>query len=160
MFARQLTAERLAEARRYFTEIPFDSLAVVRMRPDKYIFRDAAGVEYRLAVFDPLQHPEKIHGFTVDDDADQLHSPATPRRCSGRAGVGMSTADRTDTVGTTLRFDERSPDARNLVACVAPYTAVATVNDGQGRYQETFLPGAFRYQVERAKSTPLRIWLT
>jgi hypothetical protein len=72
MSGRQQTADRVAEARRYFTEIPFDSLAVVRSGPDKYIFRDAEGSEYRLAGFDPLRHPEKIAGFTVDE-ADQLH---------------------------------------------------------------------------------------
>ena len=54
--------------------------------------------------------------------------------------------------------DDRSPDARTINVCIAPYREVATVNDGDGRYQEKFLPGAFRDQVE-ARSTPLRIWL-
>ena len=57
-----------------------------------------------------------------------------------------------------LRFDDRSPDARTIDVCIAPYREVATVNDGAGPYQEKFLPGAFRDQVE-ARSTPLRIWL-
>jgi phage head maturation protease len=59
-----------------------------------------------------------------------------------------------------LRFDHRSPDARTIDVCIAPCRAVATVDDRQGRYQETFLSGAFRDQVEQAQSTPLTIWLT
>jgi hypothetical protein len=39
--------ERLAEARRYFAEIPFDSLTVVKTGPDKVLLADAEGTEYR-----------------------------------------------------------------------------------------------------------------
>jgi HK97 family phage prohead protease len=65
-------------------------------------------------------------------------------------------------MSTSLRFDDRSPEARTLDVCIAPYRAVVTVNDGEGPYEETFLPGAFRDQVEEAQSStrPLRIWLT
>ena len=63
---------RLAEARRYFREIPFDSLTVVKTGPDKFLLVDAEGREYRIVGFDPLGHPEKIAGFTVDDGG-QLH---------------------------------------------------------------------------------------
>jgi HK97 family phage prohead protease len=60
----------------------------------------------------------------------------------------------------TLRFDECSPVARIISVRIVPYREVVTVDDGQGRYQETFLPGAFRDQVEQAKAKALRIWLT
>ena len=57
-----------------------------------------------------------------------------------------------------LRFDDRSSDARTIVVCIVPFREVAVVDDGAGPYQERFVPGAFRDQVE-ARSTPLRIWL-
>jgi hypothetical protein len=64
MFARQLTAERLAEARRYFTEIPFDSLAVVRMGPPVDPDRTAAR-QKRPAVHDEMVSDE--YASMIDD---------------------------------------------------------------------------------------------
>jgi phage head maturation protease len=55
-------------------------------------------------------------------------------------------------------FDD--PAGRVIVARVAPYNEVAIVNDGDGPYEEIFLPDAFAKQVEQGRSTPLRIWLT
>jgi HK97 family phage prohead protease len=43
--------------------------------------------------------------------------------------------------------------------CIVPYGEVAAVDDGAGRYLERFLPGAFREQVEEARTAPLRVWL-
>jgi hypothetical protein len=54
--------------------------------------------------------------------------------------------------------DDRSPDARTINVCIAPFGEVAVVDDGAGPYKETIVPGAFRDQVE-ARSTPLRLWL-
>jgi HK97 family phage prohead protease len=48
-----------------------------------------------------------------------------------------------------VAVDVAEGDGRTLVARVVPYNEVATVNDGQGPYRETFLPGAFDAQ-ERA----------
>jgi hypothetical protein len=66
--------ERLAHARRYFTEMPFDSLTVVKTGPDRFSFIDAEGTEYRTVGHDPLQAAKSqgIVGFTIDD-ADRLH---------------------------------------------------------------------------------------
>ena len=58
-----------------------------------------------------------------------------------------------------LRFDDRSPDARTINVCIAPYGDVAAVDDGAGPYMEKFLSGAFREEVEEARTAPLRIWL-
>jgi hypothetical protein len=68
--------ERVAQARQYFTENPFDSLTVVKTGPDKFLLADAEGTEYRSVGFDPLQgsdpSSQNIHAFTVDD-GDRLH---------------------------------------------------------------------------------------
>jgi hypothetical protein len=56
-----------AEARRYFSEIPFDSLTVVRTGPDKFLLIDADGTEYRSVGFLPGPARQSIAGFTVDD---------------------------------------------------------------------------------------------
>jgi hypothetical protein len=68
--------ERLAQARRYFAEIPFDSLSIVKTGPDRFSFFDAEGTELRSVGFDPLQAANpassRIVGFTVDD-GDRLH---------------------------------------------------------------------------------------
>jgi hypothetical protein len=61
-----------AEARRYFSEIPFDSLTVVRTGPDKFLLIDAEGTEYRSVGFLPGPARQSIAGFTVDDDG-RLH---------------------------------------------------------------------------------------
>jgi HK97 family phage prohead protease len=58
-----------------------------------------------------------------------------------------------------LRSDDRSPEARTINVCIAPYGEVAAVDDGAGPYTEKFLSGAFREQVEQARTAPLRIWL-
>ena len=58
--------------------------------------------------------------------------------------------------GTPLRFDER--DGRTVAVCVVRYGEVATVDDGGGSYRETIRYGAFRDQVNDAKTRPLRIW--
>lgn len=50
-----------------------------------------------------------------------------------------------------VQVDVAEGDGRTLVARLVPYNEVATVNDGQGPYQETILPGAFDAQ-ERAAS--------
>ena len=41
-------------------------------------------------------------------------------------------------------------DGRTLVSRLVPYNELATVNDGDGPYQETFLPGAFDSQTKAA----------
>jgi hypothetical protein len=68
--------ERVAQARRYFSEIPFDSLTVVKTGPDRFSFFDAEGTEVRSVGFDPLQgsNPASsgVVGFTVDDGG-RLH---------------------------------------------------------------------------------------
>jgi hypothetical protein len=63
---------------------------------------------------------------------------------------------------TTLRFDDRSPDARTLELCIVPYNISTQAADGadSNPYRELFRHGAFREQVEEAQSTPLRIWLS
>jgi HK97 family phage prohead protease len=50
-------------------------------------------------------------------------------------------------------------DYRTIQALVAPYGRVATVVDGSCAYREMFVHGAFREQIEEARSRPLRIWL-
>jgi hypothetical protein len=62
--------ERVAQARQYFTENPFDSLTVVKTGPDRFSLVDAEGTELLSAGFDPLQSSTPassgIVGFTVD----------------------------------------------------------------------------------------------
>jgi HK97 family phage prohead protease len=64
-------------------------------------------------------------------------------------------------MSTSLRFDDRSPDARTLELCIVPYNISTEVADGpeSNPYRELFWPGVFREQIEEAQSTPLRIWL-
>jgi hypothetical protein len=68
--------KRIAAARRYFTEIPFDELTVVKTGIDRFSFFDAEGTELRSVGFDPLQSANPassgIVGFTIDA-ADRLH---------------------------------------------------------------------------------------
>ena len=68
--------DRVAQARRHFPEIPFDSLTVTRTGPDSYLLTDDAGTQFRSVGFDPLQRPDPTHqqiaGFTIDD-GDRLH---------------------------------------------------------------------------------------
>ncbi len=68
--------DRVAQARRHYTEIPFDDLTVVQTGPDKWLLVDADGVEFRPVGFDPLQKPDPEHqriaAFTVDD-GQRLH---------------------------------------------------------------------------------------
>lgn len=63
--------KRVAEARRHYTEIPFDSLTVVETGIDRFSLFDADGAELRVVGYDPLQRPDPEHqriaGFTVDD---------------------------------------------------------------------------------------------
>jgi HK97 family phage prohead protease len=41
-------------------------------------------------------------------------------------------------------------DGRTLVSRLVPYNEIATVNDGDGPYKETFVPGAFNKQLSAA----------
>jgi len=50
-------------------------------------------------------------------------------------------------------------DARTIHAHIVPYGRVATVTDKSCTYREMFMPGAFREQIEEARTRPLRIWL-
>jgi hypothetical protein len=61
-----------AEVRRYFSEIAFDSLTVVRTGPNKFLFIDAEGTEYRSVGFLPGPACQSIAGFTVDDNGQLL----------------------------------------------------------------------------------------
>jgi hypothetical protein len=87
--------ERVAQARRYFPEIPFDELTVVQTGPDRFSFIDAEGTELRSVEFDPLQSSSPassgVVGFTVDD------GPATPRRTRRAGGGATSPGSRLNT---------------------------------------------------------------
>lgn len=56
----------------------------------------------------------------------------------------------TETLHREVAVELAEGDGRTLIARMVPYNQVATVNDGDGPYQEMFLPGAFRAQMKAA----------
>ena len=72
---RAATDARVAQARRYFREIPFDSLKVVQTGPDRYSLFDPDGTEYRVVGYDPLQGEDPARdaaAFAIDDGGSLL----------------------------------------------------------------------------------------
>ena len=60
-------------------------------------------------------------------------------------------SNETHTFVREVRVDVSAEgDGRTLVSRLVPYNELATVNDGEGPYQETFLPGAFDSQTKAA----------